>query len=285
MTLSKISLDHFTIHGLRDGFFYLDGGAMFGIVPKTLWEKKCPADQKNRIRLGLNSLLIKTDKALTLVETGIGSEFDAKFYVYYSVERKRGLVSALQKIGIEAEDIDYVVNTHLHFDHCGGNTYKNDKGEFVPTFPNAKYVIQKGEWDFALNPSYREKQSYLSHNILPLKKYGNLQLVDGSVKITEGVEVVLAPGHTARHQCVKVQEEKKILFFLGDMVPTTAHIGLSYIMSYDLFPLDTLKNKERFYNQAIDENWIVAFNHDPLHFFGKILKVNDKFAFQALKKQ
>ena len=282
MTIDRISLGKFEIYGLRDGFFFLDGGAMFGVVPKTLWEKKFPADEKNRIKLALNSILIKTAKELILVETGIGGNLDPKFYDYYSVERKPGLVLSLEKLGYQAEDIDLVVNTHLHFDHCGGNTSKNEKGEDAPTFPKARYIIQKGEWEDALHPSERDKASYLEQNFLPLEKYGLLQLVDGNKEISEGVEVIVVPGHTSRHQCLKVSTGGKVFFFLGDLVPTSAHVGLSYIMSYDLFPQQTLENKREYFEQAIEEDWILAFNHDPEHFFGKVKKVNNKYVFQAL---
>ncbi len=283
MTIDRISLGKFEIYGLRDGFFFLDGGAMFGVVPKTLWEKKYPADEKNRIKLALNSILIKTAKELILVETGIGGDLDPKFYDYYSVERKPGLVLSLEKLGYQAEDIDLVVNTHLHFDHCGGNTSKNEKGEDAPTFPKARYIIQKGEWEYALHPSERDKASYLEQNFLPLEKHGLLQLVDGNKEISEGVEVIVVPGHTSRHQCLKVSTGGKVFFFLGDLVPTSAHVGLSYIMSYDLFPQQTLENKREYFEQAIEEDWIFAFNHDPEHFFGKVKKVNNKYTFEALK--
>ncbi len=282
MTIDRISLGQFEIYGLRDGFFFLDGGAMFGVVPKTLWEKKFPADEKNRIKLALNSILIKTAKELILVETGIGGDLDPKFYDYYSVERKPGLVLSLEKLGYQAEDIDLVVNTHLHFDHCGGNTSKNEKGEDAPTFPKARYIIQKGEWEYALHPSERDKASYLEQNFLPLEKYGLLQLVDGNKEISEGVEVIVVPGHTSRHQCLKVSTGGKVFFFLGDLVPTSAHVGLSYIMSYDLFPQQTLENKREYFEQAIEEDWILAFNHDPEHFFGKVKKVNNKYTFEPL---
>jgi len=282
MTIDRISLGQFEIYGLRDGFFFLDGGAMFGVVPKTLWEKKFPADEKNRIKLALNSILIKTAKELILVETGIGGDLDPKFYDYYSVERKPGLVLSLEKLGYKAEDIDLVVNTHLHFDHCGGNTSKNEKGEDAPTFPKARYIIQKGEWEDALHPSERDKASYLEQNFLPLEKYGLLQLVDGNKEISEGVEVIVVPGHTSRHQCLKVSTGGKVFFFLGDLVPTSAHVGLSYIMSYDLSPQQTLENKREYFEQAIEEDWILAFNHDPEHLFGKVKKVNNKYTLEAL---
>ncbi len=284
MTIDKIALGQFEIHGLRDGFFHLDGGAMFGVVPKPLWEKIFPADNKNRIRLALNSFLIKKEDILILIETGIGSDLEPKIFAYYSIEREPGLVPALQSLGYQAEDIDFVINTHLHFDHCGGNTCKNEKGEDVPTFPKAKYIIQKREWEYAQNPSERDKPSYLKQNFMPLEEHGQLQLVDGDSKIIEGVDVVLVPGHTTSHQCVKVQSENKIFFFLGDLVPTSGHIGLPYIMSYDLNPQVTLENKKKIFNQAIKENWILGFNHDPDHFFGQVEKVEDKYRFKPFRQ-
>jgi glyoxylase-like metal-dependent hydrolase (beta-lactamase superfamily II) len=283
MMVDRVTLGQFEIYGLRDGFFHLDGGAMFGVVPKALWEKKYPADKKNRIRLGLNSILVNTQRKLVLVETGIGESSGQKFSEYYSVERKPGLVPSLQKLGYQVDDIDFVVNTHLHFDHCGGNTHKDKDGQFVPTFPKAKYVIQRGEWEYALHPSERDRQSYLEQCFLPLEKHGLLLLVHGDKEITEGVSVIQVPGHTAFHQGLEVCSEGRVLFFLGDLVPTSAHIGLSYIMSYDLFPLSTLENKKRVFEQAIREDWILAFNHDPQHFFGKVKEMNGKFAFEPLK--
>ncbi len=282
MTTDKISLGQITIYGLRDGLFSLDGGAMFGVVPKVLWEKIYPADQENRIRLGLNSLLIDTGKSLILVETGIGTHLNQKLMKYYSVELNPGLVSSIRKLGYSSEEIDFVINTHLHFDHCGGNTFRDKNGEFKPVYPNARYVIQKKEWDYAQNPSSREKSSYLNQNFLPLEKYGHLWLIEDETEITAGVQVVPAPGHTSSHQCIKIHSEGRVVFYLGDMVPTSGHVGLPYIMSYDIFPLDTLKNKERYFKQASEEDWIVAFNHDPEYFFGKIMKIKHKYLFQPL---
>ncbi|MGD8535425.1 MAG: MBL fold metallo-hydrolase [Candidatus Aminicenantes bacterium] len=282
MTINKIALGQFEIHGLRDGYFHLDGGAMFGVVPKPLWEKKFAADDQNRIRLALNSFLIKKEDTLILVETGIGSDLESKIFEYYSIEREPGLVSSLQRLGHKVEDINFVINTHLHFDHCGGNTYKNEKGEDAPTFPNAKYIIQKKEWEYAMNPSERDQPSYLKQNFVPLEECGQLQLVDGDSEIIEGVHVVLVPGHTSSHQCVKVKSESQIFFFLGDLVPTSGHIGLPYIMSYDLLPQVTLQNKKKIFDQAINEGWVLGFNHDPDHFFGRVEKVEDKYRFKPL---
>ncbi len=277
-----ISLGQFNIYGLRDGFFYLDGGTMFGVVPKVLWEKIYPSDQSNRIKLGLNCLLIETGEKRVLVETGIGSLLKKKLYEYYSIEQNPGLVPSLQKIGLSVEDIDFVINTHLHFDHCGGNTRLTEEGEVRPTFPKALYVIQRHEWEAGINPTSRDRASYLNQFYLPLKEADQLHLVDGDTRITEGVEVVLASGHTSFHQCVKIRSQGKTLFFLGDMVPTSAHVKLPYIMSYDLFPLKTFENKKKYFECALKEDWLVALNHDPDYFFGKIAKEDNKYFFQPL---
>ncbi len=283
MTMERIALGQFVIHGLRDGFFHLDGGAMFGVVPKPLWEKIFPSDNQNRIRLALNSFLINTDRSRVLIETGIGSDLEEKIFKYYSVEREPGLVGSLQQLGFLAEDIDFVINTHLHFDHCGGNTHKDEEGNYVPVFPRAKYIIQKGEWEYALAPSERDRPSYLRQNFVPLEEHGQLQLVDGDEKIIDGVEVVVVPGHTSRHQCVKVRSKGEVFFFLGDLVPTSGHVGLPYIMSYDLFPQETLENKKKVFDQAIEADWILGFNHDPDRFFGKVKKEDKKYRFVPLK--
>jgi len=282
MNIREFFLGDFKVFGLSDGHFHLDGGAMFGVVPKTLWEKKAPADPKNRIKLALNSLLIRTKKATVLVETGIGTKPLEKYEDHYDVSQEPGLLPSLEKVGFRPEDIDFVVNTHLHFDHCGGNTSVQPKGTIVPAFPKAKYIIQKGEWDDALQPNERDKASYLAKNFLPLEEAGRVSFVEGDSQITEGVEVILTPGHTAFHQGVKIRSGGNTLFFLGDLVPTSAHIGLAYIMSYDLYPLVTLETKKKIYELALEEDWTLAFVHDPNYHFGKITKFGIKYEFQPL---
>jgi glyoxylase-like metal-dependent hydrolase (beta-lactamase superfamily II) len=285
MTPDTLRVGKFQIYGLRDGFFCLDGGAMFGVIPKTLWEKKYPADEYNRIRLGLNSILIRSENKNILVETGIGTHLDSKFNEIYSLDLHPGLVKTLkEKMDLEKEDIDCVINTHLHFDHCGGNTFINGSGKIVPTFPHAEYIIQKGEWEAACHPTPRDRPSYLEKFFRPLEEHNQLHLVEGDTQIIEGVEVLLAPGHTAFHQCVKVESEGEVLFFLGDMVPTSGHVGLPYIMSYDLFPVKTMLNKEKFYRLAQEKDWTMAFNHDPEFFFGKIEEKDGKYSFRQVKK-
>jgi glyoxylase-like metal-dependent hydrolase (beta-lactamase superfamily II) len=282
MTSDRLRLGDFDIRGLRDGYFYPDGGAMFGVVPKPLWEKKCPADSQNRIKLALNSILIQTPAALVLVETGIGPKLDEKLRSIYCIEQDIGLIGSLKGLGFAPEEVGFVINTHLHFDHCGGNTLQNEKGEVVPAFPQARYIIQRGEWEWANNPHERELGSYQTENFRPLADAGLLQLVEGDSPVTDGVEVMLAPGHTEHHQCVKVQSGGKTLVYLGDLVPTSAHIGLAYGMSYDLNPLENLERKRQFYERAIAGDWILSFVHDPVHYFGKVRKANQKYMFQPL---
>jgi glyoxylase-like metal-dependent hydrolase (beta-lactamase superfamily II) len=282
MRIKELSLGEFRVFGLCDGHFSLDGGAMFGVVPKVLWEKKAPADPSNRIRLSLNSLLIQTPKALVLVETGIGTKSLQKFSDIYAISLEPGLLPSLRQAGFQAEDIDYVINTHLHFDHCGGNTSLQEGRGILPAFPKAKYIIQEGEWNDALHPNERDKTSYLTENFLPLEKARQLSLIKGDAEILEGIEVVLTPGHTASHQSIKITSQGRVLFYLGDLVPSSAHIGLSYVMSYDLYPLETLKTKKKIYEQALAKDWTLAFVHDPVHYFGKVARVGQKFEFRAV---
>lgn len=257
-------LGKFSIHSCMDGLFRLDGGAMFGIVPRVLWEKTDPPDDKNRILLALRSLLIKTGEANILVDTGIGDKGDQKFRDIYMIDRNPPLGGALAACGIIPQDIDVVINTHLHLDHAGGNTCVGDDGGVIPAFPRARYVIQKGEWGDAINTDERTKGSYIANDFLPLEGLGVVDFVDGNeVEIIKGVSVIVAGGHTAFHQCVKIESEGKAALFLADLVPTTSHLPLPYIMAYDLVPQDTLRAKKKLLKQAVDEDWLVIFQHDP----------------------
>jgi len=282
MTDCSLLIGKIQIFGIRDGFFFLDGGAMFGVVPKVIWNKTCPADNDNLIKLGLNCLLIRTPETLVLVETGVGAHLKKKLYAYYAVDRNPELPAELNRLGIEPPDIDIVVNTHLHFDHCGGNITASEDGTFVPAYPNARYVIQRGEWENALHPCSRDRVSYVPHTFLPLEPSEHLQLVDGEDEIATGITVFPAAGHTAGHQCLKVESEGETFLFLGDMVPTAAHIALPYIMSYDLFPTETYENKERILQQAVTGDWIVAFSHEIEHFFGRVRRPGKRFIFEPL---
>ncbi len=254
---------NFEVYPLLDGFFALDGGAMFGTVPKVFWEKTNPADERNRIRLALRTLLVKTEKELVLVDTGIGDKFNDKFRDIYWVNKRPTIEESLAQFGIRPEDISIVINTHLHFDHAGGNTKIDKGGKVVPRFPKAKYFIQKREWEMANNPDCRSQASYQKENFLPLKEYNNLVLVDKSYSITEGVEVILTGGHTPGHQIVFVRSEDKRLVYWGDLIPTTSHLKIPYVMGYDLFPLTTMAEKEKYLKLVKEEKWVMAFEHDP----------------------
>ncbi len=277
----RLTLGETEILCLTDGTFRVDGGAMFGVVPRTFWAKRIAPEGDNKIVLALNCYLIRTPGATVLLETGIGPDADRRFSDFYGVARDRGLLGALEDLGVGPGDIDIVVNSHLHFDHCGGNTLWNTRNEWTPAFPRARYVVQKGEWERALNPVGRDKPSYLPERLLPLEKRGLLELVEGSSEITKGVWAVPTPGHTAFHQGLKVQTGSQTFFYFGDTIPTAAHIDLSYIMSFDLYPVQTFETKKALSEQAAEEGWIVGFSHDPSHAFGTLRRAERKYDFVA----
>jgi len=265
----------FTLHIVSDGTFYLDGGAMFGVVPKVLWNKSNPADELNRIKLGLNCLLVQTSEKKILVDTGVGEKLKERFKEMYRVEREHGLVESLDAAGTKPEDIDFVINTHLHFDHCGGNTVKKNSAH-IPTFPNAQYIIQKKEWAAAMDPNERTKASYLRENFEPLEKAGQLMLVTGEHSVTEGVTVIPTPGHTQGHQSVLIESNGKKALYCGDLIPTTSHVRLPYIMGYDLYPVDILETKRKILDQAAHEHWLLIFEHDHETPFAYVLEKEGK---------
>ncbi len=256
-----MNLGDIEFHIVSAGHVRLDGGAMFGVIPRPLWEKKIPPDARNRITLAMNCLLIRAAGKRILVETGAGDKWDAKLSDIYAIEPSR-LVDGLREYDLRPEDIDVVVNTHLHFDHCGGNTLE-EKGKMLPVFPNARYVVQSGEFEHAKNPTERDRASYFDENYIPLESAGMLSLLEGDHSIVPGVEVIVVPGHTKHMQCVKLTGGGKTAFFFADLIPTTAHLPLPWIMSYDLYPMTTLENKKRWVPQVIREGWLALFGHDP----------------------
>jgi glyoxylase-like metal-dependent hydrolase (beta-lactamase superfamily II) len=254
-----LKLGDLEFHVLVDGYVSLDGGAMFGVIPKVMWEKKSPPDGRNRIQLAMNCLLVHAGGKRILVETGIGSKMPAKLREIYGVEGPF-LNKRLADHGLDPTEIDIVINTHLHFDHCGGNTHvEHDK--VVASYPNAKYVVQRGEFEHAKQPSERDKASYLIENYEALPK-AKLALLEADRAIAPGVELVRVPGHTANMQCVKLTGGGKTAFFLADLVPTTAHLPLPWIMGFDLFPMTTLENKKKWIPELAKEGWIALFCHD-----------------------
>jgi len=245
---------------LVDGYLSLDGGAMFGVVPKVFWEKKIPPDARNRIQLAMNCLLVHAGGKRILVETGMGAKMSPKLREIYAIEGPF-LNNRLADHGLDPSEIDIVINTHLHFDHCGGNT-RTEKDKIVAAYPNAKYVVQRGEFEHAKHPNERDRASYLTENYAPLEAKGKLALLEGDRAIAPGVELIRVPGHTANMQCVKLSGGGKTAFFLADIAPTTAHLPLAWIMGYDLYPVTTLESKKKWFPELVKEGWIALFCHD-----------------------
>ncbi|HEU0012147.1 MAG TPA: MBL fold metallo-hydrolase [Longimicrobium sp.] len=264
-------LGDFTLHALEAGTQRLDGGAMFGVVPKPLWERRIPADERNRIPLALRCLLVETRDALVLVETGLGNKEDAKFRDIYGVDNAASPGSAhpdrLQELVAEAgfrpADVEVVVDTHLHFDHAGGNTFRDAEGQVRVSFPRARYHVQRGEWEWAHRANERTSASYLPDNYEPVMAAGQLELVEGDVEIVPGISVYRTPGHCPHHQSVLVRSGGETACFLADVVPTFAHLPLPWIMGYDVEPLVTLESKRALLKRATDERWLLVSTHDP----------------------
>jgi len=274
--LREMTVGDCTLYLLSDGLFGLDGGAMFGVVPKVLWQKLITPDEHNRIQLGLNCLLILTPKSTLLVDTGIGEKLYPKFRDIYAISKSTSLLKSLKAIGIGPNEVDVVINTHLHFDHAGGNTRKSS-GELKCTFPNAKYVVQKGEWNDALNPNDRTKGSYLEENLLPVEKSGQLHLIDGACEIEKGITTYVTGGHTPHHQVVFVKAGGLTALYLGDLIPTSHHLKITWVMGYDLYPLDTIEMKRELLDRALKERWALIFEHDPDVGMGYLEKDDAKF--------
>jgi glyoxylase-like metal-dependent hydrolase (beta-lactamase superfamily II) len=255
-----LKLGDLEFHIFSAGQVLLDGGAMFGVIPRPLWEKKMVPDARNRVTLSMNCLLIESGGKRILVETGAGDKQDAKFRNIYGLDGPN-LATGLRHYGLSPEDIDIVIDTHLHFDHCGGNTVLA-KDTVLPTFPNARYLVQRGEYEHALQPTERDRASYFAENYEPLDAAGVLTLLDGDKAIAPGVECIVVPGHTAHMQCVKLTGGGQTAFFFADLVPTTAHLPLPWIMGYDLYPMTTLANKKKWIPESVREGWIALFAHD-----------------------
>jgi glyoxylase-like metal-dependent hydrolase (beta-lactamase superfamily II) len=264
-----------TLTPLWDGSFRLDGGAMFGVVPKPLWEKRAPPDDRNRIRLGLRPLLVQGEKTL-LIDAGIGGKMDAKSTDIYAIDRTRNLDHSLADAGVSREAIDIVLASHLHFDHVGGFTARDPSGALVPAFPRARYIVRTAEWDDAAHPHERNRASYLQENFVPLADAGVLDLVAGDAVIMPGVRVVRTGGHCRHHQIVVIESKDKTAVFTADLIPTTAHVDEPWIMGYDLYPMVTLDFKRTFVREAIEREYLIFFEHDPDVAAGYIREVNGR---------
>jgi len=289
--MHRMTLGDFELSVFSDGTYPLDGGAFFGVIPKVMWSKKVEVDERNYVAAGLNSLLIRTGKQLVLVETGLGNKLSERMRRFYGQPAK--LLDHLSAAGVAPEDIDIVINSHLHFDHCGWNTVRDKNGNFVATFPRAKYYAPEGEWVYAQDPSIRDAISFLPENYDPLVESGQMTLLKGSEEVVPGISVKTFPGHTAHMQAIIVQGSQSqnphpstssgqafsqnqgevghpsgslfapVACYISDLMPTTAHIDLTWGMGFDLYPLDTIDSKKEYYARALPEKWLTVFTHDP----------------------
>lgn len=259
------------LYSINTGYFKLDGGAMFGVVPKVIWNKLCPADSNNLINMAMRSLLIEDGNRLILIDNGIGNKQDAKFFSHYDLHGEDSLDSSLLKAGFHRDDITDVILTHLHFDHCGGSIIK-EGDRLVPAFKNATYWSNDLHWKWATEPNAREKASFLKENILPIQESGQLKFIKNNnqgnilelTAFTNNINIQFAEGHTASMMLPQISYKEHTIVFTADLIPMIGHIPLPYIMAYDMFPLTTLKEKKSFLDNAISNNHIIFFEHDPV---------------------
>ena len=258
----RFPLGDLELVSVSDGFFALDGGAMFGVVPRPLWAPTAPPDDRNRITLAMRPLIVRGARTM-IIDAGVGDKQDARFSEIYGLDRARHLDHTLADAGLSVEDVDIVLATDLHFDHAGGFTFRDRTGRVRPRFPRAQYIVRRGEWEEATHPNDRNRTSYLADNYVPLADAGVLQLVDDDRTIMPGVKVRRTGGHTMHHQIVIIESGGRAAAFVADLIPTTAHLPSPWIMGFDLYPLDTLAAKKAFVREAIDRDMLVFFEHDP----------------------
>jgi glyoxylase-like metal-dependent hydrolase (beta-lactamase superfamily II) len=274
------------MHAIQAGGQRLDGGAMFGVVPKTLWERRIAPDERNRIQLGMRCLLIEHEIGPVLIDTGAGNKENDKFYDIYGIENRGApgptrLEDGLRELGFGVEDIVLVINSHLHFDHAGGNLTRDADGSIRPTFPNARYVVQAGEYHYATHTNERTAGSYFPHNFVPLQESGRFDFVDGERDIIAGIRAIPTPGHTPHHHGLLIESNGERAFYIADLVPTSAHLPLPWIMGYDVEPLVTLETKRRILKRAVDEDWLVIFEHDASTAWSKIQHDGKTYSLRA----
>ncbi|HXG90900.1 MAG TPA: MBL fold metallo-hydrolase [Blastocatellia bacterium] len=277
-----MKLGSFEIDVVSDGTFALDGGAMFGVVPRVLWERHFSPDDKNRVRLGLNCLLVRTGRENVLIDTGIGQKWDARSRNRYDIAHETDLLSELRARDVAPEQVDFVINTHLHFDHAGTNTRERD-GRVVPTFPRARYVVQRGEFEHACSPHERDRASYSAADFEPVAEAGQFDLIDGDAEIVPGIQVIKVAGHNRDLQCVRVNSDGETLFVFADLIPTTAHLPPAWVMGFDLYPVESVEQKKRIIPQAVKENWLCAFYHDPRTALARLSERDGKIAVSDVK--
>jgi glyoxylase-like metal-dependent hydrolase (beta-lactamase superfamily II) len=262
------------------GFFKLDGGAMFGVVPKTLWNKLNPADEKNLCNWAMRCLLVEDGNRLILIDTGIGNKQDDRFFSFYALSETKSLSDSITKQGYHPDEITDVILTHLHFDHCGGATKWNDaKTSIIPTFKNAVYWSHPEHWKHALQPNPREKASFLKDNLLPLQESGQLKFID-SKQFTENIEFIYSDCHTEKMVLPIIHQNNQHIVYMADLVPSSFHIPVNYVMAYDIRPLLSMEEKENFYKLALEHDYTLFFEHDPIFECGRIQLTEKGFRLQ-----
>jgi methylmalonyl-CoA epimerase len=261
--VTRYALGGLELISVSDGFFRLDGGSMFGVIPKTMWSQKSPPDERNRILLSMRPLIVRGARTM-IIDAGMGDKENDKFHEIYGVDRTRHLDHTLAEAGLTVDDIDIVLASHLHFDHAGGFTVRDAGGRLRPRFPRAQYIVRRGEWEDATHPNVRTRASYLLDNYVPLADAGVLQLVDDDATIMPGVRVRRTGGHTPHHQMILIESDGQRAAFVADLIPTTVHLPDVWVMGYDLFPLDSMAAKQQFSQEAIAKKMLVFFEHDPI---------------------
>jgi len=268
---------------ITDRSYLLDGGAFFGVVPKPMWNRVAACDERNRVRSGLNSLLLRLEGKLVLVETGCGNKLNEKQMRFGGVDPRRDYLERLQAAGFAPSSVDMVINTHLHYDHCGWNTLRlpdgSANGRIVPAFPNAHYYVQRQEWEHAREQHERDRVSYLSENYDPLVASGQMTLLEGERELAPGVSVLPLAGHTRGMQAVVVRSGGETACYISDLLPTHWHLKPSWVMGFDLFPLETIDNKHRILAQAVREHWLLVFTHDPETPWGYVDQHDGEYVF------
>lgn len=273
----------YRVEVIPDCEFRLDGGAMFGVVPRNLWSKPCPPDDQNRIRMNMNCLFIEAGSERILIDSGIGDKWSEKHRAMYGIDRRRSLDESLKALaGVSSDEITIVINTHLHFDHAGGNTRLDEGGKAVPAFPNARYFVSRAEYEHAEAPTDRDRASYFPENWRPLRESGQLELKDAEYEIVPGLRMETNAGHNRSMQCARLEREGKTLFGFADLVPMRAHVPFAWVMGYDLYPVETVEAKKRLLPQAAHENWTCLFYHDPEVPLGRIVQTAAGFSAEAI---
>jgi glyoxylase-like metal-dependent hydrolase (beta-lactamase superfamily II) len=282
--VKKYQLGNYELFFLHDGSFWLDGGGYFGVVPKVIWQKLIQPDELNRVKLNINPLLVKTPEHNILIDPGQGNKFTEKQKKIFGISYEPSLEQSLAEIGLTCDDIDVVVATHLHFDHVGACTKFDESGNIVPTLKNAIHYFQINEWEDAIHPNERTKGTYFLDNYVPIMEAGLVKLIEGNREVVPGISVEITGGHTKHHQVIFIKSEGETAVYFGGIVSAVTHIRIPYTMGFDLYPVEIMEKRRELYQRAIEENWLVCLEHDPINRAGKIKFDGRNYQFETKVK-